>query len=80
MTKNKVYEVIVNGRSDNNIKYSDLIVLAEYLGFIFQRQRGSHEIYYHPAINEFLNLQAEGNKAKGYQVRQLRGIILAHKL
>jgi len=31
-------------------------------------------------IEEKINLQRDGNKAKVYQVRQVRGIILKYKL
>jgi len=76
----KVYDVVLSGKSDNNIKYTDLQTLITDLGFIFERQRGSHAIYYHNGIDEFINIQPDGSKAKGYQVRQLRNIILEHGL
>lgn len=78
--KNKTYNAVMSGQSDNNIKFTDFQSLIMDLGFIFERQKGSHIIYYHDGIGEFMNIQADGNKAKGYQVRQLRGIILAHGL
>ncbi|MCL2202392.1 MAG: type II toxin-antitoxin system HicA family toxin [Defluviitaleaceae bacterium] len=78
--KNKIYYVVINGQSDNNIRYADFQNLIIDLGFIFERQKGSHVIYYHNGIGEFMNIQPDGNKAKGYQVRQLRGIIMAHGL
>jgi hypothetical protein len=76
----KTYNAVLSGQSDNNIKFTDLQKLATDLGFEFERQRGSHIMYYHAGVNEFLNLQPDGNKAKGYQVRQLRGIIITHGL
>jgi len=78
--KAKVYNAVMSGKSDNNINYADFQRLIGDLGFIFERQRGSHVIYCHEGIDEFLNIQPDGNKAKGYQVRQLRAIILAHGL
>jgi hypothetical protein len=78
--KSKIYNAVISGQSDNNIKYVDFQNLIMDLGFVFERQRGSHVIYYHGGINEFLNIQSDGSKAKGYQVRQLRGIIIAHGL
>ena len=78
--KSKVYTAVLGGQSDNNIKFMDFQNLIIDLGFVFERQRGSHAIYYHDGIDEFMNIQPDGNKAKGYQVRQLRGIILAHGL
>ena len=76
----KIYEMILSGKSDNNIKYADFQNLIIDLGFALTRQRGSHEIYYHPVIKERMNIQRDGNKAKDYQVKQLRDIILTHDL
>jgi len=70
----------MSGQSDNNIRYSDFQNLIIDIGFVFERQRGSHIIYYHDSIGEFMNIQPDGNKAKGYQVRQLREIINEHNL
>ena len=76
----KIYNAVASGRSDNNINYSDFQNLIIDLGFEFKRQNGSHAVYYHAGINRFMNIQPIGSKAKGYQVRQLRGIITAHGL
>jgi len=78
--KNKVYNAVISGQSDSNIRYADFQSLVIQLGFAFERQKGSHAIYYHAGIGEFINIQPDGSKAKGYQVRQLRGIIMAHGL
>ena len=37
-------------------------------------------MYYHSEIKEFINIQKDGNKAKDYQVKQLRDIIIEHDL
>ena len=76
----KVYTAIMSGKSDNNIKYTDFQNIIIDLGFKFRRYNGSHEIYYHFGIKERMNIQKDGNKAKEYQVKQLRNIILKHKL
>ena len=76
----KVYDVVVSGKSDNNIKYTDFQNLILDLGFEFQRQSGSHTMYYHRGINAFMNIQKDGSKAKSYQVEQLRNIILDNNL
>jgi hypothetical protein len=78
--KYNVYSAVKGGQSDNNIKYADFQNLIIDLGFVFERQRGSHAIYYHDGVDEFMNIQPDGNKAKSYQVRQLRGIMLTHSL
>ena len=76
----KVYEAVISGKSDNNIKYKDFQNLIINLGFKFMRQNGSHAMYYHYGIAEFMNIQKRGNKAKDYQVKQLREIIIEHNL
>ena len=76
----KVYNAVVSGQSDNNINFSDFRNLIVDLGFQFMRQSGSHIQYYHDGINAFMNIQKDGSKAKGYEVRQLRKIIKEHNL
>ena len=76
----KVYNAVVGGKSDNNIGFTDFRNLIVDLGFVFRRQKGSHTMYYHNEINAFMNIQKDGNKAKAYQVEQLRSIILSNNL
>ena len=76
----KVYESVISGESDNNIKYTDFQNLIIDLGFEFRRQKGSHTMYFHNEIKEFVNIQKDGSKAKGYQVEHLRNVILKHNL
>jgi hypothetical protein len=45
-----------------------------------QRVRGSHHLFRKTGIEEMINLQRDGNKAKPYQVRQVRTALLRHKL
>ena len=76
----KVYDSVLNGKADNNIDFSDFRNLIIDLGFTFKNQEGSHIVYYHYGINEIINIQKKGNKAKDYQVRQLRKIIKKHDI
>lgn len=76
----KVYNDIMSGKSDNNIHFNDFHKLIIDLGFDFKGQKGSHLSYYHNKINERMTIQSAGAKAKGYQVRQLRNIIIKHGL
>ena len=76
----KVYEDILSGRSDHNIRFGDFQNLIVALGFDLKRQRGSHTMYYNKSIQECLNIQSDGSKEKAYQVRQLRDIILKYGL
>lgn len=75
----KLLSRIVYGKSDAEIAFGDLCNLLERLGFS-ARIRGSHHIYRKEGVREKINLQKEGGKAKPYQVRQVRNIILKYKL
>ena len=70
---------ILRGASDANIVFSDLISLMQHFGFEM-RIKGSHHIFRKKGIEEKPNLQKEGNKAKAYQVKQIRNVILKYKL
>ena len=79
MSKN-TYNMVMSGNNDNNIRYADFQNLLIDLGFEFKRQNGSHTMYYHSGIHEHVNIQKDGSKAKGYQVRQIRNIIIKYGL
>ena len=70
---------ILRGTSDNNIAFVELRHALEVLGFEV-RVKGDHFIYTRQGIAEIVNLQPLGNKAKPYQVKQVRMIILNYKL
>jgi predicted RNA binding protein YcfA (HicA-like mRNA interferase family) len=70
---------IVRGSSDANIPFGDLCQLLRRLGFE-ERIGGSHHIFRREGVEEKINLQQEGNKAKVYQVRQVRAVILKYHL
>jgi len=53
--------------------------LLRWLGFE-ERTRGSHHIFRRSGVRELINLQREGSKAKVYQVRQVRQVILRYGL
>jgi len=75
----KVLEQVLRGTADANIAFSDFRTLLLRLGFN-ERVRGSHHIFWKDAVAEILNLQPKGNKAKPYQVKQVRHVILKYKL
>ena len=74
----KILWQILKGTSDANIRFSDLRSLLIYLGFD-ERVRGSHHMYRKSGVDEKINLQKDGNKAKAYQVKQVRNVILKYK-
>ena len=63
-----------------NVRFEDLVDLAEGFGFRLARVSGSHHIFVHPDVPELLNLQPEGGQAKAYQIRQLLRLIEEHEL
>ena len=75
----KLLARILEGRSDANIRFDELRNLLRRLGFS-ERTRGSHHIFERGAIEEMIVLQPDGNKAKAYQVRQVRAIVLDYGL
>jgi hypothetical protein len=75
----KLINQILQGTSDANVSFDDLCQLMLRLGFD-ERVKGSHHIFRKVGIEEKINLQRDGNKAKVYQVRQVRGIILKYNL
>ncbi|MDZ7288631.1 MAG: type II toxin-antitoxin system HicA family toxin [candidate division KSB1 bacterium] len=75
----KVLGQILRGTSDADISFSEMCQLLRKLGFD-ERIRGSHHIFTQEGVEEILNLQPKGAKAKPYQVKQVRNIILKYKL
>ncbi len=76
---NKILEQVLRGTSDANISFEGLRRLLLRLGF-GERIRGSHHIFTSDVVAEILNLQPKGAKAKPYQVKQVRHVILKYKL
>ena len=75
----KILTRVLRGTADANVSFADLRKLLQGLGFE-ERVRGSHHIFTKEDVVEILNLQPRGSKAKSYQVRQVRNIILKYKL
>jgi hypothetical protein len=70
---------ILRGTSDANILFNQLRNLLRRLGFE-ERIRGDHHIFTKNGVEEIINLQPQGSKAKPYQVKQVRGVILKYRL
>ena len=75
----KLLKQMLRGASDANIAFDDLRQLLRHLGFE-ERVRGSHHIFRRPDVAEKINLQRDDGKAKVYQVRQVRNLLLKYKL
>lgn len=75
----KLREKILAGSSDGNIEFSTLCQLLVRLNFN-ERIKGSHHIFSREDVVEIINLQPKGNKAKAYQVKQVRAILVKYRL
>ena len=83
MTKiDKVIAKLMLGASDANFSFKDLCEIIQILGFEV-RINGSHHIFSKEGVEEILNLQpqkGDRSKAKPYQVKQVRAVVLKYKL
>jgi hypothetical protein len=70
---------VLSGSSDANIPFDELCQLLHGLGFEM-RTRGSHHIFRKQGVEERINLQRDGSKAKAYQVWQVRAVILKYRM
>ena len=78
--RDKLIGRILSGTSDKNIDFNDLTRLLDSFNFSC-RVKGDHHIYYKQGIEEIINIQPlSSSKAKPYQVKQIRLLILKYKL
>jgi hypothetical protein len=75
----KLKQKILAGGADGNIEFSALCQLLVRLGFD-ERIKGAHHIFTRDGVDEIINLQPKGNKAKAYQVKQVRGMLVKYRL
>ena len=65
--------------SPKNLRFNEICLLAEKVGFVFKNQSGDHKIYEHSVHKEvIMNFQPDKrnkSKAKFYQVNQLLDFI-----
>lgn len=78
-TYEKLLVKILGGTSDANVSFSEICRLLRKFDFD-ERIKGGHHIFTKEGIEEILNLQPKGSKAKPYQVKQVRNLILKCKL
>ncbi len=79
MSVEKTLDKILRGDSDANVRFEEVCHLLQAKGFRM-RVSGSHHIFTQSGVMERINLQREGSKAKPYQVRQVRKILVNYKL
>lgn len=75
----KLLTKILRGTSDANIDFNALCQLLTKLGF-HERIKGDHFIFFQEGIEEIINIQPLNSKAKAYQVKQIRNLIIKYKL
>jgi predicted RNA binding protein YcfA (HicA-like mRNA interferase family) len=78
MNKRKLLRKVLSG--SKNIRFADMLRLAEGFGFRLARTEGSHHIMVHPEVPRPLNLQEVHGQAKPYQVRQFLKLIEQYNL
>ena len=80
MAKSKsTFADVMSGKRDANIRFADLQGLLIDLGFRV-RTNGDHFIYKRSDIPDRVVIQPDGNKAKAYQVKQVRQLINKYSL
>jgi hypothetical protein len=75
--RQKFISRLLSGSADADIRFHDLLALLRTLGFD-ERVRGDHHIMTKDGVPEILNLQPRGDKAKPYQVKQIRKVLTAY--
>lgn len=70
---------IMSGTNDRNVSFGDLQKALMLLGFTV-RIKGDDFIYFRDGVDEIINIQPDGSKAKPYQVKQVRNIILKYRM
>jgi predicted RNA binding protein YcfA (HicA-like mRNA interferase family) len=76
----KLAAKILTGKSDKNFAFNDLCYILERAGFQLRPGKGSHRIYYKDGVVEIVNVQPRNGKAKPYQVKQVRELLLKYKV
>jgi predicted RNA binding protein YcfA (HicA-like mRNA interferase family) len=78
MNKRKLLHKILDG--SKNVRFQDMVALAQAFGFRLARVQGSHHIFTHPGIPELVNLQNAHGQAKPYQIKQFLKLVERHNL
>lgn len=69
VAKRKLYAKARN--NPRGLRFGEFTALVEAFGHALDRTRGSHRMYFHDKVPEFLNIQPDKNgMAKPYQVRE----------
>lgn len=75
-----ILQKVLTGLSDKNIRFVDIRNLIADLGFK-ERRKWDHHIFSKEGVTEIIHIQPlKDGKAKAYQVKQIRNLILKYKL
>ena len=75
----KLLEYILMRQGDSNVSFTALCNLLSVLCFE-ERIKGDHHIFTKDGVDEIINLQPKGGKAKPYQVKQIRNVIIRYNM
>lgn len=75
----KLLEHILMRKGDSNVSFAALCRLLTDLGFS-ELIKGDHHIFTKDGVEEIINIQPKAGKAKAYQVKQVRNIIICYRL
>ena len=78
MNKRKLLQKILDG--SKNVRFQDMVALAQAFGFRLARVQGGHHIFTHPGIPELVNLQNVHGQAKPYQMKQFLKLVERYNL
>jgi len=70
---------LLTANSDKNFEFNDLVKILMNVSFDV-RIKGSHHIFTKESLEEIINIQPIDGKAKPYQVKQVRELLLKYKL
>lgn len=70
---------LLRGASDTNFDFNELRNLLMRLGFE-ERIRSSHHVFSKVDVEEIINIQPKNGKAKPYQVKQVRNLVVKYKM
>jgi len=76
--KDKLIEKARNNPA--GVRFRELCLLAEHMGFIKRGGKGSHVVYEKEGVPEILTFQDRKGAAKTYQVKQLLAAIEKYRL
>jgi hypothetical protein len=69
----------LGGRADAHVGFDVTCALLRRFGF-HERTRGSHHVFRRAGVEELINSQRDGDKAKVNQVRPVRAVLVRHGL